>query len=143
MNDASTPDRTALPLNVLFEIDQVCGAFEAAWEEGARPRIENYLNRIHVPYRGVLLRDLLAAEIDALWRRREQHLLEDYTARFPNAQALIARVFEEERNIRTHDEMTLRSSDRDSDEEATVTITPSPTGTDAGRDALESGTIIR
>ncbi len=65
MNHPTRHDRTVLPLDVLEQIDQVCGRFEAAWESGDRPRVEDYLGAVAEPYRPALLRDLLAAELAA------------------------------------------------------------------------------
>ena len=70
MSAEPEPGRTelTLPLRVLDRIDQVCDRFERAWNSGQRPRLEDYLGEIAEAYRPALLRDLLAAELDA--RRR-------------------------------------------------------------------------
>ena len=43
MSGETRPERTALSLNVLDQINRICDRFEAAWESGARPRIEDRL----------------------------------------------------------------------------------------------------
>src|SRR5262245_26851039 len=83
MSDKTKRDQSELPLEILDRIDQICDRFERAWEQGGRPRIENYLEEIAEPYRAALLRDLLAAELDARRRRGEHPSPTDYVARSP------------------------------------------------------------
>jgi serine/threonine-protein kinase len=74
--DASPPSLTA-------RVDGVCNQFEAAWKDGRRPRIEDFLGRWDGPERSALLRELLA--LDAYYRRAagEACRPEDYQTRFP------------------------------------------------------------
>ena len=65
-------ERTALPLDVLDQIDRICDRFEATWQAGERPRIEDFLGQVADTYRAFLLRDLLAAELNARRRLGEQ-----------------------------------------------------------------------
>ena len=66
MSSQRTPDRTAHALNILDQIDRICDRFEAAWNAGEPPRIEGeVLGQIAEAYRPALLRDLLAAELNA------------------------------------------------------------------------------
>src|ERR687886_813491 len=58
MNDES------VPLSLDKRVDEACDRFEEAWKEGQGPCIENYLAEAPEPARGVLLRELLALEID-------------------------------------------------------------------------------
>ena len=80
VSDESIPASTDPPLDVLDEIDQICDRFEAAWKSGARPRIEDYLGEIALAYRPALVRDLLAAQMDA---RRRLGELPEYAASLP------------------------------------------------------------
>ena len=48
MSPKRTPDRTALPLAVLDQIDRICDRFEAAWKAGEPPRIEEVLGGLDV-----------------------------------------------------------------------------------------------
>src|SRR4051794_22831608 len=93
MNGDTRPERTALPLDVLNQIDGVCDRFEAAWESGDRPRVEDYLGAVAEPYRTALLRDLLAAELNARRQHGEQPEAREYLDRFPGEAALVEVAF--------------------------------------------------
>lgn len=43
MKDPAPPDHRELPLDLLDQLDRICDRFEAAWESGARPQIEDFL----------------------------------------------------------------------------------------------------
>ena len=88
-----TPERTALPLAVLDQIDRICDRFEAAWEAGEPPRIEEVLGQIAEAYRPALLRDLLAAELHGRRRLGEQPTPAEYAARCPEHAGRISDVF--------------------------------------------------
>ena len=51
----------SLPLSDLQEIDRLCDSFEAAWQAGLKPRIEQYLNATTLEERTHLFRELLGA----------------------------------------------------------------------------------
>ena len=93
MRDQAPTDRAYLPLQVLDRIDQVCDRFEAAWEAGDRPRLEDFLDEIDDPHRLVFLRDLLAAEIAARRRRGERPTPEEYAALCPEGPGSILDLF--------------------------------------------------
>ena len=93
MSAQRTPDRTALPLAVLDQIDRICDRFEAAWEAGEPPRIEEVLGQIAEAYRPALLCDLLAAELNARRRLGEQPTPAEYAARCPEHAERISDVF--------------------------------------------------
>ena len=93
MSSQRTPDRTALPLAVLDQIDRICDRFEAAWNAGEPPRIEEVLGQIAEAYRPALLRDLLAAELNARRRLGEQPTPAEYAARCPEHAERISDVF--------------------------------------------------
>ncbi len=93
MSAQRTPDHTALPLAVLDQIDRICDRFEAAWEAGEPPRIEEVLGQIAEAYRPALLRDLLAAELHARRRLGEQPTPAEYAARCPEHAERISDVF--------------------------------------------------
>jgi hypothetical protein len=65
-SDPTRPSGTELPLAVLDQIDRICDRFERTWESGIRPRIEDYFGEVAEEYRVALLRDLVAAELDAI-----------------------------------------------------------------------------
>src|SRR5262245_28548086 len=83
MPDETKPDRSELPLDVLDRIDRTCDRFEAAWDRGERPRVEDELGAVEPRYRAALLRDLVAAELAARRRRGERPRPRDYRDRFP------------------------------------------------------------
>jgi eukaryotic-like serine/threonine-protein kinase len=83
MSDRSHPDWSELPLDVLDQIDRICDRFEAAWKSGQRPRVEDYDGEIAEPHHRALLRDLLAAELDARHRRGEWPSFAEYTLKHP------------------------------------------------------------
>ena len=93
MNGQTRPERTALPLDVLDQIDRICDRFEATWDAGQRPRVEDYLGEVAEPYQPALLRDLLAAELDARRRRGERPEPREYRDRFPGETAVVAAAF--------------------------------------------------
>src|SRR5262245_6943178 len=90
--------RDRLPLDVLNWIDQICDRFEAAWEAGRRPRIEDYLGEVTEPYRPALLRDLLAWELNARRRRGERPEPAEYRDRLPGENAAIDSAFQMQAN---------------------------------------------
>jgi tetratricopeptide (TPR) repeat protein len=67
--------------------------FEAAWEAGGRPRLEDFLAETTEPERPALLRQLLTLEIAARRRLGEEPRSEEYAARLSGLGALIAEVF--------------------------------------------------
>src|SRR3954465_15998277 len=93
MNGETRPERTALPLDVLDQIDRICDHFEAMWEAGQRPRVEDCLGGVDEPYQPYLLGDLLAAELNARRRRGEHPEPHEYQDRFPGEAALIVAAF--------------------------------------------------
>ena len=94
MSDETT-EPAELPLDVLDRIDRACDRLLATWEGGGRPRLEDYLGAVAAEYRPALLRDLLAAEIDARLRRGERPERREYGDRFPGDAELIEVIFAE------------------------------------------------
>jgi tetratricopeptide (TPR) repeat protein len=88
-------DRAGPPLEILDQIDRICDQFEAAWEAGERPRIEDYVGRIGEADRAALLSALLAADLEARRRRGEQPEPGQYNERFPGDWATIDSAFGE------------------------------------------------
>jgi hypothetical protein len=65
-------------------VDQVCRQFEAAWQDGPRPRLEDYLAQASELERPDLLRELVALDMDYRTRAGESPGVEEYRARFPD-----------------------------------------------------------
>src|SRR3954453_657991 len=86
------PSRS-LPLSVLQEIDEVCDRFEAAWQGGLRPQIEDYLDRTDFSEPTQLFRELLAREVEL--RKKAGDLPEpaDYLGRFGSYGDQVLTVF--------------------------------------------------
>jgi hypothetical protein len=53
MKETGPPTEAALALTLARQVDEVCCRFEAAWKEGPRPRIEDYLGDLAEPARDV------------------------------------------------------------------------------------------
>ena len=68
-------------------LDKTCDGFEAAWRAGQRPRLEDFLAEVDGPARVVLLRDLIAVDVDYRRLAGEMPQPDDYGARFPELNA--------------------------------------------------------
>jgi WD40 repeat protein len=73
----------SLPLTLVRQIDGACNRFELAWKAGQRPRIEDVVKDWPEPERLVLLRELIALEMDCRRQGGEQPQVDEYRARFP------------------------------------------------------------
>ncbi len=62
------PDKVSLTPDVFRQVDKVCTAFEAAWQAGGQPQLEDYLGQVEEPVRAVLVREL--ALLDQEYRNR-------------------------------------------------------------------------
>jgi serine/threonine protein kinase len=84
MSDTSVSPNSAARVAQARRVDQVCDRFEAAWQTGQRPRLEDYLDEAPEPQRSVLLGELL--KVDVAYRRRagEDPCPDDYRQRFPS-----------------------------------------------------------
>ncbi len=61
-----------------------CDQFGAAWKAGTPPRVEDFLTQVPEPARPVLLRELLAQDINYRRQHGEHPRAEDYAGRFPD-----------------------------------------------------------
>lgn len=71
------------PLSTAISVDALSDRFEAAWREGERPRIEDYLAMASAELRAPLLKALLEVEIELLSQSGQQPPVEEYQRRFP------------------------------------------------------------
>jgi hypothetical protein len=76
-------------------VDRACEAFEAVWQAGRQPRIEDYLGATPEPERSKLLRELLALELEYRRARDEKPTPEEYRLRFPEHAEIITPLFSE------------------------------------------------
>jgi serine/threonine protein kinase len=83
----------SVPLSLERRVDEACDRFEDAWRAGQGPRIENYLAGAAEPARGVLLRELLALEIDLRREAGDMPTPEEYKRLLPGEGDLIDAVF--------------------------------------------------
>jgi tRNA A-37 threonylcarbamoyl transferase component Bud32 len=77
------------------QIEAACDRFEAAWQEGRRPRIEDEQGAFVGQGRCALLRELLALELTYRHRFRERPTEREYQERFSVDGALVRSVFGE------------------------------------------------
>ncbi len=77
----------------LVQVDAICDRFEAAWQTGQRPGIEDALTAVPEAGRGDLLRELVLVELH--WRKGkgEQPAAEEYHRRFPEYRCQIDAAF--------------------------------------------------
>jgi hypothetical protein len=68
MSEPPASGDDSLSASALERVDRLCDAFEAAWQQGQRPRIEDYLGNASGEERDALLRWLIP--LDAACRRR-------------------------------------------------------------------------
>ena len=87
MSYAIGPDPESLPLDQERRIHDVCKRFEAAWQAGQPPRIEDYLGDRPEAEATALLRELILLEIEYRRRLGEHPQAEDYRDRFPQLDA--------------------------------------------------------
>ncbi len=86
-----------VPLAAQRRIEAVCRRFEADWQAGLRPRLEDYLAGTTNDETGPLLRELLRLELHYRGRAGDVLHGEDYERRFPGHTALIREVFGNDR----------------------------------------------
>jgi len=92
MSDSTPTEETPRSPSLGGQVEEICDRFEAAWQAGRRPRIEDYLGDIPEPGRSVVLRELLELELAYRVRAGERPAPEDYCGRFPEHTALIASI---------------------------------------------------
>ena len=93
----SPHDSRPLTLEEADHVDRACDAFEAAWQAGQRPSIEQFLEAASAPVQHELLRELLGLELHYRKRLGEEPTLGEYLPRFPdylNTQRLTPEVMD-------------------------------------------------
>lgn len=67
MNDrpSRTDGQDGLPFSQEQEIDRLCSQFEQAWRGGQRPKIDDYLGKVALSLRDLLVKELSATEEDS------------------------------------------------------------------------------
>ena len=64
MSDPQRPDSVDLAEARVRRAEQACDRFEAAWQAGQRPRVEDHVAAVPEPERPALLHDLILLEVD-------------------------------------------------------------------------------
>lgn len=82
-----------VPQAMIEHADRVCDRFEAAWQAGGQPRIEDYLEDRRQAEEGVLFEHLLLLDLDYRHRRGATPAAAEYLARFPQYAAVIALAY--------------------------------------------------
>ena len=86
------PDRT-LALGDAGRVDALRDDFERAWQQGERPRLEDYLGRVEARLRFATFQEILKIEIKLRRGRGEAPTVEEYLARFPDDSAMVRDVY--------------------------------------------------
>ena len=76
-------------------IEQQCDRFEAAWQSGTAPRVEDFLDDAPEDKHPQLLFALLLIDMEFLKRTTGKRKLDDYLARFPKDETTVHDAFEE------------------------------------------------
>ena len=117
-------------LAVFKHVVERCDRYEAAWREGRRPRIEDYLAEAPEPERALLLRELLALELELRSSGGERPEPQEYRQRFPGHVELINRILNEAGPSAPHDQLAPTGSYHD--QQAPTTKPLDPLGTPTG-----------
>src|SRR5262245_59816458 len=70
-----------------------CNRFESAWGAGRRPVLEDFLGQVEEADRPVLLRELLALELEYSARLGDRVLAGEYRQRLPGYERLVEEAF--------------------------------------------------
>ena len=106
MSGAGPADDDRGSLAELEHVVERCDRYEAAWREGRRPRIEDYLAEAPEPERAALsLRELLALELELRSNGGERPEPQEYRERFPGHVELIDRILNEAGPSAPHDQL--------------------------------------
>jgi len=88
----ANPDPKLLDLGVEQSIDSVCDRFEADFDAGREPQIEDYLEDSDGEKRVALLKSLLEVEVELLFRRGDLPSAESYQKRFSEHADLVVAI---------------------------------------------------
>jgi serine/threonine protein kinase/tetratricopeptide (TPR) repeat protein len=96
MNGSQGNQNTAAHESMLERVDRICDAFEAAWQRGEKPRVEDYLGTAAEPERSKLLEELLKLELEFRGKTGDSPVPQEFLRRFPQHAALITVIFARE-----------------------------------------------
>lgn len=121
MNDSnrrSEPRRQLVaPALQQKEIERICRVLRAHWHAGAGLKIEDCLERANVTPRAVLLRELIATEIELRRAAGEDVARDDYAARFPSDPSAVEAGWEliADRNVEEKEAGSTLDNSEDAD----------------------------
>jgi tetratricopeptide (TPR) repeat protein len=95
MNQTPLAEDGSWPLSLALYVEQVCSRFEADFGSGSRPAIKSYLGDTPEPVRSVLLRELLALELEYRWHQGDSPTPEEYYPQLPDQAGVIREIFGE------------------------------------------------
>ena len=90
MPDNPSPMNQTISLSAAERHDHLCDDFQKAWNEGKKPRIEDYLQRVPLDEQPALLCSLAKVEKDL---REDDQILDEFRQRFPQFGLFIETVF--------------------------------------------------
>jgi serine/threonine-protein kinase len=102
--DDGSRSSTTEPIGAL--VDEACDVFEASWQRGEQPRIEDFLDRVGPRQRATLMVELLAIDVSYRLKNREKPCQREYIERFPDEGEAISRVFCRYEPAATHHDAT-------------------------------------
>src|SRR5262249_45682867 len=88
-----TPPRDDFPPGVAGRLDEVCDRFEAAWQAGRQPRLEDFRAEGAEADRAALLRELLQIELFYRGRQGQPPPPEEYHRRLAGYEAVVTAAF--------------------------------------------------
>jgi formylglycine-generating enzyme required for sulfatase activity len=94
MRDRSSPAAGSLSSSHLPGLEELCRRFEADWQTGRRPRIEDFLAETPEPERPAHLRALLALEVALRAQEGERPTADEYLPRFREDADLVRAVLD-------------------------------------------------
>jgi serine/threonine protein kinase len=133
----------SVPLSLEQRVDEACDRFEEAWRAGQGPRIENHLAGVAEPAHGVLLRELLALEIDLRREAGDRPTPEEYKRLFPGEGDLIEAVFAKAADPPGSSEGATTPYKPPTDSSAVDLIPPSPLGSPPVPDRIGRYKVVR
>jgi serine/threonine protein kinase len=93
MSGLSATEDWSLPAACAEHIDAVCSQFEADWNAGRGPAIEDYLAKGSGDEQPLLLRELLSLELGLRRRAGANPAASEYVRRYPEQEAIVLQVF--------------------------------------------------
>src|SRR6516225_9519800 len=95
MSGEPHPDLALESLAQARRVNLACERFEQAWRAGDQPRIEDVLKVAEPGDRHLLLRELLALEIELRRNQGESPSVSEYNERFPDLVAVVESTFQD------------------------------------------------